>query len=731
MNLKLIQTAASDGTRCNASDALIAHRIWGSNYMIASPNADWIPDYPIAGPDGIRVYDDGLLGGQEFTRWPQLHVPGNIHHALIPFRRYITTSIINDDDAIWYRPSESDTIRCEGLDVLRQPLAKFKSSLVKNLTRCFEMCLASARNSYGALSEKEYTPLMDDMARRGRANLDVLSSTSQGWYQNIICFREVQRMSLELLGIAKYASVLVPRIKDVTRNHPLLPVRGAFTYDPSTVAYFHALGIPVWHLRPLPTKSTPIKVFNVLRESTFWDSVMSSQAFYVNGDISRPVLSHARRGLDIRTADFVWTDQGMKDLVSSMIREGKEARRRFEQPVALHQAQLCSTIDHPFSATIVHSRSSSTTETHLARSTKKGKSALRLPSISRPERKTTKSAIHHENNRPRSQYFFVPNSPVDGSPDFPPHCRLIRRIFDDVGEVDKDSNIPAYYVMPPPFLLVHHDSDKSIRFYHNYLNIRGAVMRLAMRDGTFRPVYRKLGEWVNVLIGNYRNTDPVALEFTSEGLARLYKTLEDSTTNHHDRPEQDVRPSKKAKRASLAAMKVTFGSEYNLPAYTPDIRPLWRGVAITPDMIRADKHLRMEMQWELNELSFRSEFAALHKTISQGRSSDSVYQSKEERQQLRRVFCCVDTGSELSFFPDVSQRQIAYWSDDHVDPDSLTALSSVLSSWPGFDPTWVERPIDYKSHLTLACLLNFYVRTFINYYSRIPALPSLPPKTLS
>lgn len=73
--------------------------------MISSPNSDWIPDYPIAGPDGIRVYDDGLLGGQEFTRWPQLHVPGNIHHALIPFRRHITTSILNDDDAIWYKPS--------------------------------------------------------------------------------------------------------------------------------------------------------------------------------------------------------------------------------------------------------------------------------------------------------------------------------------------------------------------------------------------------------------------------------------------------------------------------------------------------------------------------------------------------------------------------------------------------------------------------------------------------
>lgn len=698
--------------------------------MISSPNSDWIPDYPIAGPDGIRVYDDGLLGGQEFTRWPQLHVPGNIHHALIPFRRHITTSILNDDDAIWYKPSESDTLHCEGIDVLRQPLAKFKSDLVNSLSRCFEMCLASARNSYSAISEKEFTPLIDDMARRGRANLDVLSSTSQGWYQNIICFREVQRMSLELLGIAKYASVLIPRIKDVTTHHPLLPVRGVFTYDPSTVAYFHTLGIPVWHLRPLPSKTSPIKVYNVIRQSTFWDTVMSSQALYVNVDISRPVLSHARRGLDIRTADFIWTDQGMKDLVSTMTREGKEARRRFQQPSALNEEQMRPTVDYPFPASSVHSKPGCRAELGLARSMERGKLAVRRTSSLRPERKTSKATVHHENNRPRSQFFFVPNSPIDGAPDFPPHCHFMREILVGVGEVDKDSNVPAYYVMPPPFLLVHHDSDKSVRFYHNYLNIRGAVMRLAMRDGTFRPAYRKIGEWVNVLIGNYRNTDPVSLEFTSEAVARLYVTLESSTTRHRDRPEEVVRPSKKAKRAGLAAMKVTFGSEYNLPPYTPDIRPLWRGSLVTPHMIRVDRNLRMEIQWELNELSFRSEFAALHRAISQGQSPESVRQCKEDRQQLRQIFGCVDNGSELSFFPDVSQRQIAYWRDDHVDPESMKALIAVLSSWPGFDANWVQGAVNEQSHAILSTLLTFYVRTFISYYSRIPALPSLPPPTL-
>lgn len=234
------------------------------------------------------------------------------------------------------------------------------------------------------------------------------------------------------------------------------------------------------------------------------------------------------------------------------------------------------------------------------------------------------------------------------------------------------------------------------------------------------------------MVGNYSKTEPVSLEYASESVARLYDTLEDRPSTSLDpRPENEVRPSKKAKRAALAAMKVTFASEYALPSYDPALRPLWRGQHISPDMIRHDKCLRQEIQWELNEISFRVEFCALDGMML----AQTVPKSKDERSLhwslLRQIFRCPTRG-EFSLFPDTNSFVEEYWGDS-LEPKSVQALRDVMKEWKL--PSMIDLPSVLPSEKeqlreALRTLVELYIQTFVKYFSRIPSLPLPVPPSL-
>ena len=323
----------------------------------------------------------------------------------------------------------------------------------------------------------------------------------------------------------------------------------------------------------------------MIKSVTDWTThdYLSPSQFYINGDVKRPVLGNYEVSDDLRSiSDNIWMDEGMRQLLATIKAEEKLSLKR--------------PANFP---------SSSGTVTKYTPSAPMFPPTVVQAGKKKSVRKQDRARVHHDLNRPRSQYFFVPKSPIDGETDCPPHRPIFANILRSLGEIEKDSNIPVFYAMPPGFLLIHSEIDKSVKFYHNYLNIRPALLRILMRGGNFSPIFRRIGEWASILVGNYRKTEPVAIEYALEPVARLYDTLDTASTSRGDlRPENQTRPSKKAKRAAIAAMKVTFGSEYQLPSYNPDLRPDWRGRSISPDMIRLERELRQEIQWELNEVSF-------------------------------------------------------------------------------------------------------------------------------
>ena len=52
--------------------------------VVTTPNATWMPEFPVATPGQVATRADGRWGPQEYTIWPQLYDPASPHHACIP-----------------------------------------------------------------------------------------------------------------------------------------------------------------------------------------------------------------------------------------------------------------------------------------------------------------------------------------------------------------------------------------------------------------------------------------------------------------------------------------------------------------------------------------------------------------------------------------------------------------------------------------------------------------------
>ncbi|KAL5528004.1 hypothetical protein ACEPAF_7140 [Sanghuangporus sanghuang] len=73
-----------EGEKARACNAQIAAEMNYSNYIVVTPNAEWIPEYPLLGEYGIVKHDDGFWGGHEYTLWPQFYCQNFSHQACIP-----------------------------------------------------------------------------------------------------------------------------------------------------------------------------------------------------------------------------------------------------------------------------------------------------------------------------------------------------------------------------------------------------------------------------------------------------------------------------------------------------------------------------------------------------------------------------------------------------------------------------------------------------------------------
>ena len=468
--------------------------------------------------------------------------------------------------------------------------------------------------------------------------------------------------------------------------------------DASRVQEYFRVGVPVWFIRPESTITTRTKIFKVVDRTPC--RMLSA---------------------DIMEADFNGPLQGVatsqpKSLRSLSIFDAEEDVEELSRVKAAFLMEWTKRDDqHP----------------HYTeqRPTK--------PLPRRAERRTLQvQAVHAiAGSIARSQFYCVPVS-IDGKPDLPPHHSVIQDVLKNLGTVHKSQDYAAVYFYPPPFILVHKDKARTARNYHCYLHIRSFLRKNLWTESQFMKRSRKVQTWQDIIHGNFGNNPPIATNMSKRSLSTLYDTLTPSVDTKaivDKRDEETTFLGKKRRRVEKAAMKATFAAEGDLSSYTSDLRPRWRNREISIEIILADRLLREEIQWEINELNFRMELWALDAAIS----SPYVTLSESDRHKHYSNLCCVYNGSsggvgKYSLLPNMDDQISPYISERHISFSMLAAFQSVLRQWSGCPKeidlmNLKERP----PHDALRLMLNFYVEKFVLHYKRVPCLPCCVPHSLS
>ena len=355
----------------------------------------------------------------------------------------------------------------------------------------------------------------------------------------------------------------------------------------------------------------------------------------------------------------------------------------------------------------------------------------------RAERRTLQvQAVHAiAGSIARSQFYCVPVS-IDGKPDLPPHHSVIQDVLKNLGTVHKSQDYAAVYFYPPPFILVHKDKARTARNYHCYLHLRSFLRKNLWTESQFMKRSRKVQMWQDIIHGNFGNNPPIATNMSKRSLSSLYDTLtpsEDTKAVVDKRDEERTFVGKKRKRIEKAAMKTTFAAEGDLSSYNPHVRPRWRNREVSTEIILADRLLREEIQWEINEINFRMELWALDAAIL----NPYVTLSESDRHEHYSNLCCVYNGTsagvgKYSLLPHMDDQIFPYISECHISFSMLTAFQFTLRQWPGCPKEIdVMNLKERRPHEALRLMLNFYVEKFVLHYKRVPCLPCCVPRSLS
>ncbi|RPD55069.1 hypothetical protein L227DRAFT_510622, partial [Lentinus tigrinus ALCF2SS1-6] len=280
------------------------------------------------------------------------------------------------------------------------------------------------------------------------------------------------------------------------------------------------------------------------------------------------------------------------------------------------------------------------------------------------------------------------------------------------------------FYFAPPWLVdqleAYPRDNKSTRYMHHWLSIRTFCrMRLFDRTIDGRPL--AISEWRDALYGDY------AINESAEAA-----------------PEARV-PREKLRHTLRENIRLLFGKANALPSYDVAAQPSLGKMVITRESLNSDVETQRRVIWDMYETNWRCEVLALDALLV---GSDRWSQAERwEREHLvSRIWGSGSSG--LDIIPsDGDEGRVWRWSEP---PEAgwegcrphLAAFVSVLARWPGAPPilqnastiVQVCSPHQYTS--ILAAAVEFYVRTFVDRYGRLPVPPArasnaFPPSTSS
>ncbi|RPD52095.1 hypothetical protein L226DRAFT_449240, partial [Lentinus tigrinus ALCF2SS1-7] len=283
----------------------------------------------------------------------------------------------------------------------------------------------------------------------------------------------------------------------------------------------------------------------------------------------------------------------------------------------------------------------------------------------------------------------------------------------------------AVYFYPPPFLLdtisslapladdcehpQHARSDEKVhRYLHNLVRIR-RFLRARIFDPSLSHEPLSISEWRAALWGDYQmKTHPPNAARSPSDLRRAQR-------------RQDRRN----------AVSRLFARVAQLRSYREDELVRCGEDKLEMKDIAKDSHLRRRLLWEAHELNFRAEIMALDTLLVQKSTWLEVHRWEREG-QVSTIWG--PRASAISILPTEDSPHDFRWtlparggSQAELSLDTLVAFARVMTRWPGCPEEIVQAGVEDVAQADMervqALAVNFYVRTFVKHYLRLPVPP--------
>ena len=667
---------------------------------------DYIPDYPVE-TQVITTHTDGLWGTHEYSRLPQRLAPGRWHVACIPN----IPSPPELPHVLWMglRPEqdwqEDLGIGFKGLgyivDETRRPLAEAAETAIRRFEAM--SCTGSVRK-YGAMLVMILRQVVDRL-RYLPASAGV----------SIAVAAHVQRVCLELAGLKTYVEVVAPRLSTSDDfSLDVLQVVGAFVAEASDAQNATRVGLPTWFLQPL-TEDLPV-----------W-AVVDTRAppLYLSArPMHPPILQHPDTLVGVGNITGNWQE-------SMLLRVSKHVAGTHLASLSLAEVPVVAA-PHPLAKRPrVHDEDICGTHYRMAPATP-------VPVVARNE-KAPRRTRHRGSGGRGGQPGNVLNPPGNSTPaaeQSHPSKALVRSPFYDlaapweaallaVGVVPRSASSATYFY-PPPFLLDTVSSlarlppdcpyperarpdEKAHRYLHNLVRIR-RFLRARLFDPTLSHEPLTIAEWRAALWGDYE-----------------MKT-------HPPRPSGSPSDLRRAQRRQGQRNAVTklLSRVAMLRSYRPDESVACAEARLTAEQIATDAVLRRRLIWESHEINFRAEVMALDTLLVHQSTWLEIH--RWERESLVSGIWGPPS-SAISVLPVEEQPTYGFrWgrptpglSEGEMASHTLMCFVQVLARWPDCPQHVVQAAAadgsttDWVSVQGLA--IDFYVRTFVNHYARLPVPP--------
>ena len=431
--------------------------------VVTTPNAHWMPEFPVASPGRICTRSDGRWGPQEYSLWPQLYHPRVVHHACIPVKGAKIDGIDYLLDDLWDPVSEDDwspdpTCGVPDLGFLtRLCVASIKASAQRVV---FQFGRAGGGRNEG---QKKYGYSLCTTLQQGLDRLTILPT----WRTNAIALTaHIRRLCLELCGLIILFDIFQPRAANATfRATQPLPVRGAFTAKQATAQELYRLGVPVWFIQPFTRIIRVVEVVSYPTPlSTMLSETLSQPRLYSGSGDMAAIVQHPGDW------PFKMQEEALKSLIELVL------------PPLLQDEEAPSDKPAPKKK-----------KPNKAPCTQEGRGPV-----------SGKSRRSHRGTRAKLP---PPSKPIEVHPSLqfrPPMACAVSPVWADaliaLGALPAPPSAASYY-WPPPFAL-ENGGNKTDRYLHNYVRIR-AFCQQRLLDPSLGALPLRIAEWRDALWGDY------------------------------------------------------------------------------------------------------------------------------------------------------------------------------------------------------------------------------------